>query len=101
MFMVLLTLTTPVNVGKVKFFYVCWTLQFLQKWSKLSWDYTCECKEGKKDDALLNVAYLKQANKAHVELLVLHYNIFNIYLPALLYLPSTTPVYASVSNCSA
>ena len=50
--------------------------------------------------ALFNVAYNVTDNISSRAILQLN-NIFNRYLPALLYLPSTTPLYASVSKGAA
>ena len=54
----------------------------------------------KDKDALFNVAYNVTDNISSRAILR-HKNIFNRYLPALLYLPSTTPLYASVSKGAA
>ena len=57
------------------------------------------CKD-KDKEALFNVAYSVTDNISSRAILR-HNNIFNRYLPALLYLPSTTPLYASISKGAA
>ena len=51
-------------------------------------------------EALLNVAYNVTENISS-QAILRHNNIFNRYLPALLYLPHKTPLYASVSKGAA
>ena len=51
-------------------------------------------------EALLNVTYNVTDNISS-QAFLRHNNILNRYLPALLYLPSTTPFYASVSKGAA
>ena len=52
--------------------------------------------KGKDKEALFNVAY-NETDNISSRAILLHNNIFNRYLPALLYLPSTDPFCASVS----
>ena len=54
----------------------------------------------KDTEALFNVAYNVTDNISS-QAILRHNNIFNRYLPALLYLPRTTPLYASVSKGAA
>ena len=58
------------------------------------------CDKHKDKEALFNVAYNVIDNISSGAILR-HKNNFNRYLPALLYLPSTTPFYASVSKGAA
>ena len=51
-------------------------------------------------EALFNFAYNVTDNISS-QAILRHNNIFNRYLPALLYLPSTTPLYASISKGAA
>ena len=64
---------------------------------KKPFSVTRDDKDTDKDEALFNVAYNVTDNISSQAILQ-HNTIFNRYLPALLYLPSTTPFYASVSK---